>query len=101
MVGATIYGPSDNQRGYFSNYGPRVVVSAPGDLSHDVTCSVSAPDAYVNAFGGTSGAVPKVSGTIALMLEVNPSLTHDQIKQILCRPEHAYRTPTTNSLGFF
>jgi hypothetical protein len=83
LVGATQYDPGANVRASFSNFGPRIVVCAPGDADHDVTCSTSANDAYRNGFGGTSGATPKVSGTVAMMLEANPSLTHDQVKQVL------------------
>jgi subtilisin family serine protease len=83
LVGATQYDPNDNVRAWFSNYGSRVVVSAPGDQDHDVTCSNSADDTYRNGFGGTSGATPKVSGTVALLLEANPGLTPDQVKGIL------------------
>jgi len=32
---------------------------------------------------GTSFAVPFVCATVALMLQINPSLTFDQVKQIL------------------
>jgi len=34
-------------------------------------------------FGGTSGSAPIVVGAIALMLEVNPTLTAAEVKQIL------------------
>jgi subtilisin family serine protease len=83
LVGATQYDPTSDVRAWFSNYGSRIVVSAPGDQNHDITCSNLANDAYRNGFGGTSGATPKVSGTVALMLEANPSLTHDEVKNIL------------------
>lgn len=83
LVAATDFDPRQNKRASFSNFGSRVVVSAPGAPSHDVTCGQSADNAYVNRFGGTSGATPKVAGTVALMLSVNPSLTHDDIRDIL------------------
>ncbi len=38
---------------------------------------------YTNTFSGTSGAVPVVSGTVALMLEQNPWLTWRDVKYIL------------------
>ena len=83
LVGATSHDPQANRRAPFSNFGSRVVVSAPGDPSHDLTCGASADNAYLNQFGGTSGATPKVAGTVALMLSVNPQLSHDDIRDIL------------------
>ena len=83
LVGATIFDPQVNRRASFSNFGSRVVVSAPGDPSHDLTCAQSADNAYRNQFGGTSGATPKVAGTVALMLSVNPQLSHNDIRDIL------------------
>jgi serine protease len=62
----------------FSNHGPDLEVSAPGnnvpvlDLSSGYTTS-----------SGTSFAAPLVSGVVALMLAANPSLTNDQVRQIL------------------
>lgn len=101
LVGATQYDPVSNIRAWFSNYGPRIVVSAPGDQNHDVTCSNSSNDAYRNGFGGTSGATPKVSGTVALMLDANPSLTHDQIKQILASTGSPVPATGGKSIGVF
>lgn len=38
---------------------------------------------FTITFGGTSGAAPIVTGIVALMISVNPSLTADQVAQIL------------------
>jgi hypothetical protein len=83
LVGATEYHATENRRAGFSNFGAPIVVCAPGDANHDLTCSNSSDVAYRNGFGGTSGATPKVAGAVALMLEVNPGLTHDEIRTIL------------------
>ncbi|UVC19352.1 S8 family serine peptidase [Mesorhizobium onobrychidis] len=83
LVGATAFDATSNKRAFFSNYGSRVVVSAPGDLNHDLTCGHASDSSYRNGFGGTSGATPKVAGTVALMLSVNPDLTHGDVRDIL------------------
>ncbi|MGA8027759.1 MAG: S8 family serine peptidase [Bryobacteraceae bacterium] len=87
LVGATDFDPVVNPRatsgGQASNWGPRVVVSAPGDASHDVTCGDLSNTDYRNDFGGTSGAAAKVAGALALMLEANPLLTHEEAKSVL------------------
>lgn len=83
LVGATAYDANSNKRAFFSNFGSRIVVSAPGDLNHDLTCGQVSDTAYRNGFGGTSGATPKVAGTVALMLSVNPNLSHNDVRDIL------------------
>ena len=83
LVGATNFHPTQNPRAGFSNWGPQVVVAAPGDGSNDLTCGIGSDSNYRNGFGGTSGATPKVAATAALMLSVAPSLTHQQIRSIL------------------
>ena len=101
LVGATEYHPTENRRAGFSNFGPRIVVSAPGDGSHDVTCSSAADGAYRNNFGGTSGATPKVAGTAALMLDANPDLTHAEIRSILSSTGSAVVTTAGKPVGTF
>jgi len=85
LVGATLYSAQSNVAADFSNYGPNVVVCAPGDPAHDLTCGAGADNYYRNGFGGTSGATPKVAGVAALILEANPNLTHDAVRDILVR----------------
>jgi C-terminal processing protease CtpA/Prc/subtilisin family serine protease len=83
LVGATDFDAHINKRASFSNFGSRIVVSAPGSVDHDVTCANGSDHAYRNGFGGTSGATPKVAGTVALMLSANPNLTHHDVREIL------------------
>jgi hypothetical protein len=83
LVAATRRVDTTNRRLESSNWGSRIVVSAPGQVSEDVTCYTPHDDSYCGTFGGTSGAAPKVAGTIALMLEANDALTHYQVRTIL------------------
>jgi hypothetical protein len=91
VVGATAYDPKTNPRAtpsnqsipWASNWGTRVDVAAPGDCDHDLTCSNSADNAYRNGFGGTSGATPKVAGTVAMMLQCDPNLTPGEVRDII------------------
>jgi subtilisin family serine protease len=105
LVGATDYDDNGNPRatgdnGEASNWGPAVTVCAPGDIDRDPTCSAG-PDTYTNTLGGTSGAAPKVAGTIALMLEANPDLTHDEVKEILVKKGSPPDPNTNRPIGVF
>ncbi len=101
LVGATSYHPTVNPRAGFSNFGPRITVAAPGDSNHDVTCDSASDSAYRNDFGGTSGATPKVAGAAALMLEVNPELTHAEIRDILNQTGGPVVTDAAKPVGTF
>jgi bacillopeptidase F len=70
-------GPSECTPGGNDTIKPEV--SAPGV---DVRSSV-AGGGYQGNWSGTSMAVPHVAGVVALMKEVNPNLTTDQIGEIL------------------
>jgi serine protease len=89
-VGATTKSGSE---AYYSNFGTALKISAPGgDIkqgSSDGVFSASnsgltSPSLSTYAYGaGTSFAAPHVSGVVSLMLSVRPSLTSDQVIQII------------------
>jgi len=90
-VGAT--SPS-GLRSQYSNFGPRVDISAPGGASDrmgDTASIVSTSNSGTNgptfpvyANGqGTSFSTPHVAAVASLMLAVNPALTPAQIKQLM------------------
>lgn len=102
LVGATKYldDPGLTERG-ISNWGPRVVVSAPGANTTDVTCCDCGNDTYRNDFGGTSGAAAKVAGAMALLLQACPDLTQEQIIRAFAKMPRIPTTITDQSIGCF
>jgi subtilisin family serine protease len=101
LVGATGFHATANPRSCSSNYGPRITVSAPGYGPADITCGHLADDGYRQTFGGTSGAAPKVAGACALMLEVNPSLSHADVRNILVETGSEVLTSPNRPAGVF
>ncbi|WZO95757.1 S8 family serine peptidase [Isosphaeraceae bacterium EP7] len=107
----------------YSNIGPELWVVAPssggkaGIFTTDVsiagrgfnTGSAAAggiDGLHTNSFGGTSSATPLVAGVVALMLSVKPSLTRQQVKDILARTadrigtDHDAATGHSDRFGF-
>jgi subtilisin family serine protease len=67
---------------YFTNFGPEVAISAPGEGILSLTWAQRNSEIYAYD-SGSSFSAPYVSGTVALMLSANKSLTNPQIRQIL------------------
>lgn len=83
VISVTSVGANDNHERILGNsnsthqHNSQVDICAPG---YDVIAPVG--NSYVNV-SGTSFAAPYVSGTIALMLSVNPCLTFEAVENIL------------------
>lgn len=92
----------------FSNLGPQVTIAAPGGNCVNTTgaclypilstsnSGTKTPDANSDAYNftgtGTSFSTPLVSGTIALMLQTDPTLTPTKIKAALQSSARAFPT---------
>ncbi len=81
----------DDHREGYSSFGVHVDVTAPTNLlTTDLSGSTYGYGAYngdhdyTGSFGGTSGAAPVVSGTLALMFAANPRLTAADARDVLC-----------------
>ena len=82
-VGSVDYNLSTGNPGdfsYFSNYGDTVTLGAPGDNVRVVDINES--DGY-SSLSGTSFAAPLVSGTVALIRALYPTVTPLEIKSLL------------------
>ncbi len=103
----------NGSRAFYSNYGSKVEISAPGgaqSAANDPNGILStlntgltspAADNYVY-YQGTSMATPHVTGVISLMFSLNPLLTPSQVLQILqsnTRPFPSGSTCNTSLCG--
>lgn len=84
VISVTSIGPNYNHERYVGDpttthqHNDSVDIAAPG---YDVALSLD-PNSYITG-NGSSFAAPLVSGTIGLMLSVNPCLSFEDIEQIL------------------
>ncbi len=80
-TGSVIVGAlrQDGRSANYSNYGARVTTSAFGEN----VLTLYGPGGRLDAFGGTTAAAAQVAATIALMIEVNPHLTPQAVRDIL------------------
>ncbi|MCX4026369.1 S8 family peptidase [Endozoicomonas sp. SM1973] len=93
----------DGNKSWYSNYGSKVTVAAPGgetnyrnsdnelvweDKSQGILSTLNSGDDRPGSdnyefYQGTSMAAPHVAGVVALMYSVNPDITPSQVKSIL------------------
>lgn len=68
-------------RAAYSNYGDGISLVAPGNGIYSSTWNTSNSINGYQAGNGTSFATPQVTGTAALLISKDPSLTSDQVKK--------------------
>lgn len=91
--------PTSNPTG-LSSYGQELDLVAPG--VNVPTTDINS--GYVTGFNGTSSACPHVAAAAALVLSVNPGLTYEEVKEVLCRTAtrvgpYTYSIDTTHLYG--
>ena len=84
---------SNAQRSHYSNYGPGIMLTAPTSNSHSyfrmqvtgvgITTTTGDDSEYTQRFGGTSSATPLVAGIAALVISANPTLSGQQVADLL------------------
>jgi serine protease AprX len=78
--------------------GANIISYMPGGLLRDLAPSNIVDGAYFK-MGGTSMSAPMVTGVVALMLQVNPQLTPDQVKWILTNTTRTFLNQAEGSAG--
>jgi cell wall-associated protease len=94
-IGASTRFPKGKLAADFSNYGQTMVdVFAPG---HDIYNAV--PQSEYKKLNGTSMAAPMVSGVAALLKSYFPSLTMNEIKDVMLKTAKSYKGTKQNKPG--
>ena len=86
IVGAMGYMDSsdDLELAYFSNYGDRVSVCAPGEKIYSTLHPSDYSEEYYDYMDGTSMATPIVTGVCAMTWGANPKLKGSEVKDFVC-----------------
>lgn len=105
VISIAANGP-DGSRAYYSNYGAGIdVMAAGGDQSSSTqdgivsTVNTGTRQRVAAGYGwmqGTSMATPHVAGVVAMMYQINPNLTYNEVLNILRR---TVKANTTCNLG--
>jgi serine protease len=85
------------ERASYSNWGSAVTISAPGGNGHNRSIYSTIDDAYANK-QGTSLAAPHVSGIIALLYSIDPTLDPEKVRKIITAPEAVTPFPSMENL---
>jgi len=84
----TCLGDADDTFSAFSDFGPLVDISAPGDCY-----PTTFPRGQYISFGGTSGASAHVAGVVALYKSKHPQASPDQVRAALLKEAKAQSDP--------
>ena len=101
LVGATEYHPTENRRAWFSNYGPRIVISLQRTrrmMSHVMFPLIVNTLIFLVVFQVQHQKLP---GPVAMMLSINPNLTQQEIVTILNSTGTPVVTDTSKPVGNF
>ncbi|NQU67379.1 MAG: S8 family serine peptidase [Candidatus Marinimicrobia bacterium] len=80
-----------------SNFGPHLDFLAPGVLMHTTTMD----GGYMSYFNGTSAACPHAAGIGALVLSVNPSMSPEEVRNIMqLTSDDLYETAWDEQSGY-